>query len=272
MSEPLEYLDLQHPPIEGDPFLLARETCRRAVRAARDVAIDEDALRRFAAGLDAPAVRDVAKGHMGENCSVTAGDFAEAREAANFALVFAVLQFGHGFRYELHNLCGRGASRTITLGVSNLRQGGFSASRLSRIENEQVRTAFQLPAHHSIDEFGLQIQGVLRQAGQALERAEAADFETFCRRTLAGEAAAAAPAATLVRELANTFPAFNDQGLAGDGSRVVFLKKATLAVGELARIAAPHDAFYGNFHDADRAVATVDNVVPAVLVYHGVLQ
>lgn len=53
---------------------------------------------------------------------------------------------------------------------------------------------------------------------------------------------------------------------------MVFLKKATLAVGELARIAAPHDAFYGNFHDADRAVATVDNVVPAVLVYHGVLQ
>lgn len=206
MSEPLEYLALRHPPIEGDPFLLARETCRRAVRAARDVAIDQDALRRFADGLDVPAVRDVAKGHMGENCSVTAGDFAEAREAANFALVFALLQFGHGFRYELHDLCGRGASKTITLGVSNLRQGGFSASRLSGIEIEQVRTAFQLPAHHSIDEFARQIQGVLRQAGQALEQAEAADFETFCRRTLAGEAAAACRLPRWCENLPTRFP------------------------------------------------------------------
>ncbi len=272
MSEVLKYLDLDYPRIEGDPFRLARETCEHAVRVARDVAIDESRLQHFAEGLDATAVRKVTLGPMGENCDVGAGDFSEAREAANFAVVFALLQFGHGFRYELHDLCGRGASKTITLGVSNLRQGGFSASRLSRVDAEEVRAAFQLPENPLIDEFALQIRGVLRQAGQSLERAEARDFDTFCRRILETEAAAAAPAATLVRELANAFPAFNDQGEASDGSTVVFLKKATLAIGELIRVTAPHDPFYGQFHDQDRAVATVDNVLPAVLVYHRVLR
>ncbi len=48
-------------------------------------------------------------------------------------VLFSLLQFGHGFRYELHELCGRGASKTITSGVGNLRQDGLLATRLRQI-------------------------------------------------------------------------------------------------------------------------------------------
>ena len=76
----------------------------------------------------------------------------------------------------------------------------------------------------------------------------------------------------MVRQLANHFPAFNDQAVLHDGSRVVLLKKATLAVGEIRRLAGhrhPRCAMSEDFH---RAVAPVDNVIPAMLAYHGVLS
>jgi len=75
-----------------------------------------------------------------------------------------------------------------------------------------------------------------------------------------------------VQQLAHHFPAFNDQGVLHDGSRVVLLKKATLTVGELRRLAAPYDARYRFWQDCQQAVAPVDNVIPAVLVYLGILR
>jgi hypothetical protein len=76
----------------------------------------------------------------------------------------------------------------------------------------------------------------------------------------------------LVQQLAHHFPAFNDQGVLHDGSRVVLLKKATLAIGELRRLAAPYDERYSFSPDFHQAVAPVDNVIPAMLVYQGILR
>ncbi len=209
---------------------------------------------------------------MGENCDVGPEDFSNLPEAANFAVLFGLLQFGHGFRRELHKFCGRGAARTITLGVVNLRRGGFAASRLRNVTIEDIREVFGLPGDGPLDELTMQLWAVVRQAGDALEQAEAADFDSFCRRILGAREAATAPAATLVRELANTFGAFNDQGIPHDGSRVVLLKKATLAVGELRRLASRHGQPYQAFSDLESAIAPVDNVIPAVLVFHRVLR
>ncbi len=267
-----EYCRLSFPPIEGNPFALARKTCENAVSVARDVTIDGDALANFAAGLDVEAVRNVARGHMGENCHVGPEDFPDPSEAANFAVLFGLLQFGHGFRRELHELCGRGAAKTITLGMVNLRREGLETSRLRDVTLEQVREIFGLPGNTPLDELTMQLWAVLRQAGESLEQADSPDFDSLCRRILATEEAAGAPAATLVRELANTFGAFNDQGISHNGSSVVFLKKATLAVGELRRLASRHGSPYRSFSDLDSAIAPIDNVIPAVLVFHKVLR
>ncbi len=267
-----EYCRLTFPPIEGNPFSLARKTCEDAVRVARDVTICGDALARFAARLDVEAVRNVAKGHMGENCDVGPENFSNPSEAANFAVLFGLLQFGHGFRRELHELCGRGAAKTITRGVVNLRREGLEAGRLRDLTLDQVRGIFGLPGNSPLDELTIQLWAVLRQAGEALEQAESPDFDSYCRPVLATEEAATAPAGTLVRKLANTFGAFNDQGASHNGSRVVFLKKATLAVGELRRLASWRDGPYQAFSDLESAIAPIDNVIPAVLVFHKVLR
>jgi hypothetical protein len=261
------------PPIDGDPFALARSSCFRAVQVAQDVSIDEAALQRFTAQLDVGAVRDVMKGHMGENCDTVPDEFRHVQGAVNFALVFSLLQFGHGFRYELHRLCGRGASQTITLGVRNLHAGGdLGAARLRCLTAAEIRQAFRLPSDRALDELVMQLLTVLHQAGTVLERLGTEDFAIFCRQGLTTPEARQWPAATLVRQLANHFPAFNDQGVLHDGSRVVLVKKATLAIGELRRLVAPHDRFYNMSQDFHRAIAPVDNVIPAMLVYQGVLR
>ena len=52
----------------------------------------------------------------------------------------------------------------------------------------------------------------------------------------------------------------------------MLVKKATLAVGELRRLAAPYDLRHAYLADWKTAVAPVDNVIPAMLVYRGVLR
>jgi hypothetical protein len=174
------------PPIEGDPFALARSSCLHAVQVARDVSIDgvalqrfaaqlkvgpgaghalpgdPVALQRFAAQLNVGAVQDVMRGHMGENCDTVPDEFRHVRDAVNFALCFSLLQFGHGFRYELHRLCGRGASQTITLGVRALRStDDLCAARLRSITATEIQQVFRLPQDPTLEELARQLLTVL---------------------------------------------------------------------------------------------------------------
>ena len=260
------------PPLEDDPFTLARTSCRHAVQAARDVSIDEAALKQFITQLNLAAVKNVLKGSMGENCDTVSDEFRNGQDAANFALLFSLLQFGHGFRRELHRLCRRGASRTITLGVRSLNDSGdLSAARLRGLTAADIQQAFQLPDDASLVTLVQQLHIVVHQAGEVLKGLGLRDFADFCKQVLGSPEAAQEPAATVVRQLANHFPAFNDQGVLHDGSRVVLVKKATLAVAELCRLAAPHDRHYSLFQDFHRAIAPVDNVLPAMLAYKGIL-
>jgi len=263
----------QLPPLEGSPFALVRSSCLHALQVAQDVFIDESALRRFAAELDTRAIHNLLHGSMGENLDTVSDDFRHADEAANFAVLFCLLQFGHGFRHALHQYCGRGASQTITLGVRALHGGNdLSAARLRRLTILEIHQAFALPQAPPLATFVQQLEAVLHQAGTVLECLGLQNFAAFCEHVLEMPAATEAPAAVLVQQLAHHFPAFNDQGVLHDGSRVVLLKKATLTVGELRRLAAPYDARYRFWQDCQQAVAPVDNVIPAVLVYLGILR
>ena len=261
------------PPIEANPFELARLSCFHAAKVAQEVSIDEAGLLDFAAHLKVNEVRNVANEYLGENCDTFPDEFGDAGDAVNFAVLFSLLQFGHGFRRELHEFCGAGASRTITLGTRQLRDtGDLCASRLSNVSASEIRQWFGLPDEPSLEGLTLQLLTVLRQTGTLLQRQGLEDFESLCGQVLTTAEATKSPAASLVRELANRFPAFNDQATLADGSRVVLVKKATLAIGEIRRLAAPHDPFYNMSGDFPQAVAPVDNVIPAMLVYEGVLR
>lgn len=261
------------PLIQGNPFDEARRSCALAASLARHVTIDGPQLQAFARVLDPVAVRNVMSGGMGENCDTFPEEFEDARDSVNFAVLFSLLQFGHGFRHELHKHCGRGASKTITLGTRRLRaSGNLNARRLAGISLAEVRQAFGLPENDDLDPLAQQLLAVIHQAGTALEEMGHDDFYGFCRNVLAGARAEASPTAALVREMANGFPAFNDQPVLYDGTRVVLVKKATLAAGEMRRLAGMTDQLFSLSADYDQAIAPVDNVIPAMLVYHGVLR
>lgn len=257
----------------GDPFDLARIGALHASQVARDVRLDESTLHEIAAGLDVDEIQNIHHAFLGENWDIVPDEFRSVAQAVDFTVVSCLLQFGHGFRYDLHRLCGRGASRTIAIGARALHgTGDLDADRLQSLTVEQIREAFQLPVHPDLEPLAQQLGTVLNETGRILAGLDVETFYAFCERIMSSETARDEPAATLTRELANNFPAFNDQGQLHDGSRVVLLKKATLAIGELRRLAAPHDVKYGFAGDLDRAVAPVDNVIPAMLVYRGVLR
>jgi hypothetical protein len=261
------------PALEGNPFAIARSSCLHAVHTAKDVTIDQNAMNRFVAQLDSDAVACVAEGSMGENCDTVRDDFHSGDTAANFVLTFCLLQFGHGYRYALHRHCQRGASKTITMGVRSLNNDGpLDASRLNRLTHDDIRHAFQLPDVPDLRELVNQLQGIVVQAGAVLGKLGLDDFAGFCRYVSRSPAAENAPAANLVQQLAYHFPAFNDRAILHDGTHVTLVKKATLAVGELNRLAAPFDSDFDFASDYNQAVAPVDNVIPAMLVYHGILR
>ena len=261
------------PALEGNPFVIARSSCHHAMKIAKDVTIDQKAMVRFLKQLDIEAVNRVAEGSMGENCDTRQDDFHSGDAAANFALTFCLLQFGHGYRYALHRHCQRGASKTITMGVRSLNNDGpLDASRLRRLNHDDIRHAFQLPYVSELREFVNQLQAVVAQAGAVLGKLGLTDFASFCRYVSRLPAAENTPAANFVQQLAYHFPAFNDRAILHDSTQVTLLKKATLAVGELNRLAAKFHKGFDFSMDYDQAVAPVDNVVPAMLVYHGVLR
>ncbi|MFK5985235.1 MAG: queuosine salvage family protein [Pseudomonadota bacterium] len=260
-------------PLEGNPFATARSSCLHAVQVAKDVTIDQMAMNEFVAELNINAVTCVAEGSMGENCDTIRDDFHSGDEAANFALTFCILQLGHGYRYALHQHCHRGASKTITMGVRSLnRDGLLDASRLSQLTHDDIHLAFQLPDVPDLRELVNQLQTVVVQAGRVLGELRLKDFASFCRHTSLLQAAESSPSANLVQQLAYHFPAFNDQATLHDGTQVTLVKKATLAVGELNRLAAPFNSDFDFSLDYDKAIAPIDNVIPAMLVYHGILR
>lgn len=260
-------------PLGGNLFELARSTCLYAVQVAQDVTIDQMAMKKFAEQLDIAEVSCVTEGTMGENCDTISGEFSNGDTAANFALTFCLLQFGHGYRYALHRYCQKGASKTITAGIRSLNGSGpLKGSRLKKLTHDDIRYAFQLPDVLELREFVNQLRTVVVQAGSILNELGLEDFASFCRYVSRMPEAGKSPAANLVQQLAYYFPAFNDQAVLHDGTRVVLVKKATLAVGELNRLAAPFNSDFDFSADYDQAIAPIDNVIPAMLVYHGVLR
>ncbi len=148
--------------VNGDPFERARTTCFHAAKIARDVSIDEKTLTRFTDNLDVERVRNIMTTFTNENCDTVPGEFRGVRDAVNFAVLFSLLQFGHGFRYELHQYCGRGASQTVTMGVRALHASGdLNANRLERLTVPEIGRAFQLPNITELEVFIHQLFNVV---------------------------------------------------------------------------------------------------------------
>jgi hypothetical protein len=208
---------------------------------------------------------------ISENAA-TIDHFPSVPSHVNYCILFALMQFGHGFRHALHAAMDMGASKTMTTGVNSIAlSGDLSAGRLAAFSDDDVDAHFHLPHVSELDPLRGQVRTVITRAGMALMDLDHDDFFSLALSAIEGPGAGHDPLANLARSIVNTIPAFMDVGISADGKPVYLFKKVQLAICELHRTVGTTDKRF-NFPDINRLRAVVDNVIPAMLAKHGVLR
>lgn len=243
-----------------------RSTCASfSSEAAR---IDHSALDRFADSIDLQALKTFC--FSGDGLSTNRFSeisFSTPSEEAGFIFLAHALDFGSGFRPQLHKYRnGHGAWLTIRAGLVSLgtENNSISARWLCSLSVENIKRHFDL-GHAELEALALNIHEDVQEIGNNLI---AAGFETpgeYVMARVEGGAAA------LVEDMVHMFPlCFNDEYVVRSQT-ICFYKKAQLVVSELyMRFASEISVF--NYHDVDHLTAFVDNVVVAVMRLYGVVK
>eukprot|EP01135_Chromosphaera_perkinsii_P004698 Nk52_evm9s294 gene=Nk52_evmTU9s294 len=275
-------------------FSQIKSSCEHALAHSCDVvSVNEDALRRFVEskilcvgksekcknGEKEAGLSHGSNEGEKENQSSSSGEFTfeKAQEflgslsslplrfetfdaECNFICVQSLLEFGSGFRHELHAATGRGAHETMLYGVIAMHLSGSKLDNgfLQNVSAADVGQYFNLPMTVSKEvvtgmyqdvpsplvELMDRIANTLRQTGRVLDHLGCFSFAEFISLTFRDPETNALPSekdmgevskrfcATLVTALANNFPGFADIDNFG-GRKVYILKKAQLLVSEL---------------------------------------
>jgi len=219
-------------------------------------------------------------------------------EDIDLTTLFCLLQFGSGYREELHAAVGAGASDTLLRGLLCFALTGRrpTAGALSHLRCAEVAEMWSIPRDADVPVPNLpgvtiskpgplavlaeRITWVLNSAGAALEGAGAVSFSALFRtRSVAwrdGGGAGAPRVAPFVGFLADTFKAFRDVAPLPAGGEAWLLKKAQLCARELGRKfggagGAATELFGWSPEDERSLTVFADNVLPAVLRAEGVL-
>eukprot|EP01105_Mastigella_eilhardi_P019250 TRINITY_DN4519_c0_g1_i2.p1 TRINITY_DN4519_c0_g1~~TRINITY_DN4519_c0_g1_i2.p1 ORF type:complete len:368 (+),score=108.39 TRINITY_DN4519_c0_g1_i2:72-1106(+) len=248
-----------------------RATCC-GLRCATECWVDPAALDSFLASLPVDEVLSFGSTLSSGSCHFDVR-FGSAAEEAGFIALAHALDFGSGFRKELHEHCnGLGAWLTMKAGLERMHaaSGGActGAEWLAALDAPAVSRLFTLPSP-ALDPLTVLILRVAHELARGLRAAGIASMTDFVRGVLAR--GSDTPACDLVRALVETFPlAFNDVH-EYEGQRVCFYKKAQLVVGELYYRFRKEDHRF-DFPDAHRLTAFVDNVIVATLRKAGVVS
>jgi len=237
------------------PFAAVREACAEAAATARHVAIDTDALARYAALLP--------QGELGASPTSFPRLDGDVEALATYTLCLDAINFGSGWFPQLAKrpgLSGYGTIETL-LREHFERTGPFSARELRGIEASAVAQLLcQTPLAPPIDELMELFARGLRELGELVATRTGGSFAGFVEE-------AGGSAAALVRNLL-AMPLYRDVAQHG-GMTVVFLKRAQLTVSDLAH-ALPESL--GRFRDLAQLTLFADNLVPHVLRLDGVLR
>jgi hypothetical protein len=236
------------------PFAAVREACAEVAARARFVAIDSDALARFADAIPRAEL-------CGSPTSFPAlgGD---AEGLAAFVLTLDALNFGSGWFPQLRKLPGLSGYRTVETRLRERfeREGPIAASALRASDARAVAELLGQSPEGPIRELVELWARALRELGECVHKRTAGSFAGFVEE-------AGGSAAALVRSLL-LMPLWRDVAR-HEGQLVPFLKRAQLAVSDLAH-ALPDDL--GRFRDLGELTLFADNLVPHVLRLDGVLR
>ncbi len=249
-------MDLELPEeLLARPFASVREACAEVAARARHVAIEPDALARYADALPA--------GELGKSPTAFPALGGDVEGLAAYVLCLDALNFGSGWFPHLRKRPGHSGYRTLEASLRERfeRAGAFSARELRVMDPAALAELLgQLPLAPPIDELMELYARALRELGECVQLRAAGSFAGFVEE-------AGGSAAELVRRLL-AMPLWRDAAR-HDGQLVPFLKRAQLAVSDLAH-ALPDDL--GRFRDLAELTLFADNLVPHVLRIDGVLH
>ncbi|RKP37434.1 hypothetical protein BJ085DRAFT_22330 [Dimargaris cristalligena] len=279
---------------------LVRSSCRYLVEQSPDVVqIDSTAIDRFLDSINVERFAKLCKGWIAFPLK-----FDTPEDEVTLVALIDLLNFGSGYRKELHAATGRGASDTILFGCMGLYLSGsaassaaspLSAEALTQLHLADVASVFGIPLlgpeepHPTIPGLTLSQPSPLRELVQKLTDTmvetgrilKAGGYRSLGQFILeATKKPDHAPVhwrpsvADLVGKLVTTFPAFQDYKLS-EQHDIYLIKRAQLLVADLnERFKKPESPVFAHFDFPDVPALTVfaDNVLPTVLGHLGILR
>lgn len=229
--------------------------------------LDAGAAARAAASIDVAEVRRLGSnlGLDPELCHV-AYKFESVQQEAAFITLMHALDFGGGWRLELHAHHGRGAWQTVKPGLLSMlrEQPTLPASWLASLTLDRVAKFFGLAGAVPLEGFAKQLTHVCHEVGVSIGRSGEATVGEWLMARLGHGAGA------LVAELIRAFPSTFDDRYMLRGREVCLYKKAQLVVGELYHRFHHEDPRF-DFADGSQLTAFIDNVICAVLRRDGIV-
>jgi hypothetical protein len=234
-----------------------RSACAEVAERARWVRIDEEALARFAAGLELSAVAapryDAAHHYVGDPEVMLA-----------FNLTLDAVNFGSGYFPHLLKRPGKSGYFTVALALKEHveRHGPLSPRELVALTPPRTAALFGQDLQDPVR------AELMRLFTEALHQLGSYLLERF-GGSFAALVAAAEGRAERLAELLAEMPYFRDVSRYGELTVPLF-KRAQIAPSDLAL--AFDGAGYGRFTDLDKLTIFADNLVPHVLRVDGVLR
>ncbi|KAI9282669.1 hypothetical protein BY458DRAFT_496941 [Sporodiniella umbellata] len=257
-----------------------RSSCRSFVESSQ-VKVSKEGIGRFLQALDPEQYKELAY----DSTIHLPVKFTSVEEELNFVALIDLLNFGSGYRMELHQAVERGAFDTIRYGVMAMHIGGMpmDAKTWKEIDVFKVAETFQFPIeqekrHETLDfvtlteptplkPLAVGIVNVLNTTGDYLSLHGYPDLATFIlRQTREHPLSAKALTEALVRAL----PGLHDH-YSLDGKSVCLFKKAQILVYHL-WFTMRHKLPEFDFTDIDELTIFADNVIPTMLAHLGVLE
>ncbi|CAH0478996.1 unnamed protein product [Peronospora belbahrii] len=223
-------------------------------------------------------------------------NFRSQQDELNFVILYGLLNFGSGYRKDLHKYTERGAHDTIVFGLIGMYISvpkldaqflqnlsiDFIASFFSipLEKDEEISTGIYMSKPGPLKPLAVMIQKILNESGQKLVELKMQDFGAFVLANLSPNnsisvekketVSSSSSAAYLVNKLVATFPGFDDS-YEFHGEKVYVLKRAQLAVACIHRRFKDSDPKL-TFADINELTAFSDNVLPCVLHALGILE
>ncbi|ORE04228.1 hypothetical protein BCV72DRAFT_278042 [Rhizopus microsporus var. microsporus] len=259
-----------------------RTSCRALTEKSDKVKISKQGIDRFLSELDKKQYDELSY----DSSVILPLKFSTMEEELNFISVINLLNFGSGYRLELHKYAGRGAFDTIRYGVMAMHIGGIpmDAKTFSEIDIFKVSEIFQFPIdkevrHETLDfvtmsqptplkPLAVGITSTLNTTGKYLQDHR---YKSLAHFILDHAKKQPKDALYLVEALVRAFPALHDHYVFGD-DKVYLFKKAQIMVYHLWFLLRHQVPDLFDFTNIDSLTVFADNVVPTMLIHLGVME